>query len=51
LKEIAANDQITIQATIACLNTWEYFTLAKLDEENGQLVNLKVGVQYILTTM
>jgi hypothetical protein len=38
------NDQIAIQVTIVCVNTWEYFTLAKLDEENGQLINLNVVV-------
>jgi hypothetical protein len=50
-KEIATADQITVQATIACVNTWEYFTSIELDEESGQLVNPDVDVWEILATM
>jgi hypothetical protein len=51
LKEIVVDDRIVVQAAIACVNIWEYFTLAKLDEESGQSINPDVGVWDILTTM
>jgi hypothetical protein len=35
LEEIAIDDWIAMQVAIACVNTWEYFTLAELDEESG----------------
>ncbi len=40
-----------MQVAIACVNIWEYFTLAELDEESGQSINPNVGVQDILATM
>jgi hypothetical protein len=43
-EEIATHDWIVVQVAIICVNTWEYFTLAKLDEENGQSINLDVGL-------
>jgi hypothetical protein len=39
LEEIAADDEIIVQATITCVNIWEYFTSIELDEESGKLVN------------
>jgi hypothetical protein len=39
LEKIATNDQIVMQATITCVNIWEYFTSTKLDEESEKLVN------------
>jgi hypothetical protein len=51
LEEIVVNDQIAMQATIACVNIWEYFTSIELNEENEKLVNLDVSVWDILTTM
>ncbi len=40
LEKIVTNDQIVVmQATIACVNIWEYFTSTKLDEESEKLVN------------
>jgi hypothetical protein len=32
-EEIAVNDQIVVQVTIACVNILEYFTSIELDEE------------------
>jgi hypothetical protein len=51
LRKIAVDDQIAVQVAFACVNTWEYFTSTKLDEESGQLVNPDVGVWDILRTM
>jgi len=51
LEEIVINDQITMQAIIACVNIWEYFTSIELHEESEKLVNLDVSVWDILTTM
>jgi len=51
LEKIATNDQIAMQATIACVNMWEYFTSTKLNEESGKLVNPNVCVYDILMTM
>jgi hypothetical protein len=51
LEEIAVNDQIAMQATIACVNIWEYFTSIELDEKNEKSVNPNVSVWDILTTM
>jgi len=51
LEEIVVNDQIAMQATIACVNIWEYFTSIELNEENEKLVKLDVSVWDILTTM
>jgi hypothetical protein len=51
LEEIAVNDQIVVQVTIACVNIWEYFTWIELDEENEKSVNPNVSVWDILTTM
>jgi hypothetical protein len=38
-EEIAVNDKIAMQAAIACVNIWEYFTSIGLDEENEKSVN------------
>jgi hypothetical protein len=51
LEEIAVNDQIVVQVTIACVNIWEYFAWIELDEENEKSVNPNVSVWDILTTM
>jgi hypothetical protein len=51
LEKIATNDQIAMQATIACVNMREYFTSTKLNEESGKLVNPDVHVYDILMTM
>jgi hypothetical protein len=51
LEEIVINDKIAVQATIACVNIWEYFISIKLNEESEKLVNLDVSVWDILTTM
>jgi len=51
LKELTVNDQIAMQATIACVNIWEHFTSIELDEENEKSVNPNVSVWDILTTM
>jgi hypothetical protein len=51
LEEMVINDQIAMQAIIACVNIWEYFTSIELDEESENLVNLDVSVWDILTTM
>ncbi len=51
LEEIVINDQIAMQATIACGNIWEYFTSIELDEESEKLVILDVSVWDILTSM
>jgi hypothetical protein len=51
LEEIVVNDQIAMQATIACVNIWEYFTSIELDEESEKSFNLDVNVWDILTTM
>jgi hypothetical protein len=45
------NNQIAMQATIACVNIWEYFTSIELDEENEKSVNPNVSVWDILMTM
>jgi hypothetical protein len=39
-----------MQATINCVNALKSFTLAKLEEESVQLVNLNVGVRGCLNT-
>jgi hypothetical protein len=51
LDEIDAEHQIAVQAVIACVNTWEFFTPMELEEGGGQFVDLNIGVQNILTTM
>jgi hypothetical protein len=51
LEEIVANDQIAVQATIACVNIWEYFTSRELNEESEKSVNPNVRVHDILMTM
>jgi len=35
---------IMVQATIACVNTWEFFTSMELEEGEGQSVDLNIGV-------
>jgi len=42
---------IMVQATIACVNTWEFFTPMELEEGGGQFVDLNIDVQNVLTTM
>jgi hypothetical protein len=44
LDDIDAKHQITVQATIACVNTWEFFTPTKLEEGGKQSVDLNIGV-------
>jgi len=44
LEEIAVNNKIAVQVTIAYVNIWEYFTSIKLDEENEKSVNPNVSV-------
>jgi predicted metalloenzyme YecM len=51
LGEIVVNDQIAVQATIVCVNIWEYFTSIEPDEESEKLVNPDVSVWDILTTV
>jgi hypothetical protein len=48
--KIEDEDQI-VQVVPACANTWDFFTLAELEEEGRQSVNLNVGVQDVLATM
>jgi hypothetical protein len=50
LDEIDVEHQIAIQATIACVNTWEFFTPMKL-EGGGQSMDTNIGMRDILTTM
>jgi hypothetical protein len=40
-----------VQATIACVNTWEFFTPMQLEEGCAQFVDLNIGVQNVLMTM
>jgi hypothetical protein len=51
LDEIDAKHKIAVQATIACVNTWELFTPTELEEGGGQFVDLNIGVRDVLTTM
>jgi hypothetical protein len=51
LEEIVVNDQIVVQAIIACVNIWEYFIKIELDEKKKKSVNPNVSVWDILTTM
>jgi hypothetical protein len=46
--KIEDEDQIVVQVT--CANTWDFFTLAEL-EEGRQSLNPNVGVQDVLATM
>jgi hypothetical protein len=46
LIKIVVDDEIAVQATITCVNTW-----TELDEESGQSINPYVGVWDILMTM
>jgi phosphatidylinositol kinase/protein kinase (PI-3 family) len=50
-EEIAVNNQIAMQTTIACVNIWEYFTSIGLDDENEKSVNHDVSVCDILITV
>jgi hypothetical protein len=43
LDEIDAEHQIAVQAVIACVNTWEFFTPMELEEGGGQFVDLNIG--------
>ncbi len=40
-----------VQATIACVNTWEFFTPIELEEGGEQSMDLNVGVKNVLMTM
>jgi len=51
LGEIVINDQIAVQATIVCVNIWEYFTSIEPGEESEKSVNPDVSVWDILTTV
>jgi hypothetical protein len=44
LDEIDSEHQIAMQATIACVNTWEFFTPTELEEGGGQYVDPNIGV-------
>jgi len=44
LDEIDVEHQIVVQATIACVNAWEFFTPMKLEEGGGQFVDLNIGM-------
>ncbi len=50
LDEIDFEHQIVVQATIACVNTWEFFTPTKL-KGGEQSMDTNIGVWDILTTM
>jgi hypothetical protein len=43
--------QIALQAAISCVNTWEFFTPTKLEEDGGQFVDSNIGMWDILATM
>jgi hypothetical protein len=51
LDDIDVEHQIMVQATIACVNTWEFFTPMQLEEGCAQSVDLNIGVQNVLMTM
>ncbi len=51
LEEITIDDWIVVQPIIIGVNTREYFTSAKLDEESKQSVNHDAGLGDILATM
>jgi hypothetical protein len=51
LEEIPIDGRNVVQMAITCVNTWKYFTSAKLDEESRQSINPNVGVRNILVTM
>jgi hypothetical protein len=51
LDEIDVEHQIAVQATITCVNIWEFFTPTELEEGGGQYVDLNIGVQNVLMTM
>jgi hypothetical protein len=51
LDEIDAEHQIAVQAVIACVNTWKFFTPMELEEGGGQSMDLNICVRNILTTM
>jgi hypothetical protein len=36
LEEIAVNDQIVVQATIACVNIWEFFFIGWMKKMKNQ---------------
>jgi hypothetical protein len=39
LDEIDVKHQIALQATISCVNTWDFFTPTELKEDGGQYVD------------
>ncbi len=51
LDKVDAKHQIAMQATIACVNAWEFFTPTELEEGGGQFVDPSIGVWDVLTTM
>jgi hypothetical protein len=51
LDEIDAEHQIAMQVTIACVNTWEFFTPMELEEGGGHFVDPNIGVRDVLMTM
>jgi hypothetical protein len=51
LDEIDVEQQVVVQATITCVNTWEFFTPTELEEGGEQFVDLNIGVQDVLMTM
>jgi hypothetical protein len=44
VKEIAIDDRITVEVKITYVNTWEYLTLAELEEKNVQSMNPNEGM-------
>jgi hypothetical protein len=44
LDEIDAGHQIALQATISCVNTWEFFTPIELEEDGGQSMDSNIGM-------
>jgi hypothetical protein len=51
LDEINVERWIAMQATIACINTWEFFIPIELEEGGEQYMDLNIGMQNVLMTM
>jgi hypothetical protein len=51
LDEIDVEHQIAMQATITCVNPWEFSTPMELEEGGGQFVDPNINVQDVLATM
>jgi hypothetical protein len=50
MKSCLKIDKIVGQVVPACANTWDFFSLAELEEEGKQSINPKVRVQDVLAT-